>query len=161
MTTPATGTAQTAPTAPTTKTTADATGFDKDMFMKLLVAQLKYQNPDSPTDTSQYMQQMAVFAQVEKLGQLVDSMTAQQATQQRLQAEALVGMQITGTAPDKDGGTSTQITGVVKSVSLDGAAPVLTLADGSTVELSTVTQVQQAPADAPDLTAPGTTSTTV
>jgi len=140
MTTPVTGATSASPT-PSSTSNDSAVGFDKDMFMKLLVAQLKYQNPMQPTDSSAYMQQMAVFAQVEKLGQLVDTQTAAQATQQRLSAEALVGMQVTGTDSD-----DTQITGTVSSVQLDGTSPVLTLADGSTLDLSTITKVEKAPA---------------
>ena len=138
MTTPVTGAGATTAAA-STSSKDSAVGFDKDMFMKLLVAQLKFQNPMQPTDSSAYMQQMAVFAQVEKLGQLVDTQKAAQATQQRLSAEALVGMQVTGSTGDA------QITGTVTSVQLDGTAPVLTLADGSTLDLSTITKVEKAP----------------
>ena len=138
MTTPVTGASATTAAA-STSSKDSAVGFDKDMFMKLLVAQLKFQNPMQPTDSSAYMQQMAVFAQVEKLGQLVDTQKAAQATQQRLSAEALVGMQVTGSTGDA------QITGTVTSVQLDGTAPVLTLADGSTLDLSTITKVEKAP----------------
>ena len=141
MTTPVSGASSTA--APTS-TQSSAVGFDKDMFMKLLVAQLKNQNPMQPTDSSAYMQQMAVFAQVEKLGQLLDAQKSEQASQQRLSAEALVGMQVTGTATSSTG-DDTQITGTVTSVSLGGASPVLTLADGSTLDLSTITKVEKAP----------------
>ena len=137
MTTPVTAASA---TTPATSTKDSAVGFDKDMFMKLLVAQLKNQNPMQPTDSSAYMQQMAVFAQVEKLGQLLDSQKASQATQQRLSAEALVGMQVTGSDSDAN-----QITGTVTSVQLDGTSPVLTLADGSTLDLSTITKVEKAP----------------
>jgi len=40
---------------------------DKDTFLKLLVAQLKYQNPMEPVDSSQFMAQTAQFTMVEKL----------------------------------------------------------------------------------------------
>ena len=42
-------------------------GFDKDMFLQLLVAQLKYQNPMEPMDSSQFMAQNAQYTTVEKL----------------------------------------------------------------------------------------------
>ena len=140
MTTPLSATAATAvpATAPGTAPAADPTG-GKDMFMKLLVAQLKYQNPMSPTDGNEYMSQMAMFTQVEKLGQLVDAQQQSQAWQQRLAAEAMVGLRVTGTGDD----TSTH-TGTVTAVTFGEDGPALTLEDGSTVAVDTVSRVEQA-----------------
>ena len=42
----------------------------KDTFLKLLVAQLKYQNPLEPTDSAAFMAQTAQFTVVEKLDAL-------------------------------------------------------------------------------------------
>ena len=39
----------------------------KDMFLKLLVAQMKYQDPANPASSSEFMAQTATFTQVEKL----------------------------------------------------------------------------------------------
>jgi flagellar basal-body rod modification protein FlgD len=114
--------------------------FDKDTFMKLLVAQLKYQNPMAPADNNEYMNQMATFAQVEKLGQLVSSQQAAQAWQERLSAEALVGKQVTGTDSHDASHTAT-----VTSVDFGDGSPTLTLSDGSTLALGSVTTVAQAP----------------
>ena len=137
MTTPISGPSATA-TVATTSPAADPTG-GKDMFMKLLVAQLKYQNPMSPTDGNQYMSQMAVFTQVEKLGQLVEAQQKAQATQERIAAEAMVGRLVTGSSSD----TSTH-TGVVTGVAFGADGSTLTLDDGSTVAADTVTRVEQA-----------------
>lgn len=41
-----------------------------DAFLKLLVAQLRYQNPMEPSDGTQLMQQTAQFTQVETLQQM-------------------------------------------------------------------------------------------
>lgn len=38
----------------------------KDVFMKLLVAQLKYQNPMNPADGVEFMTQLAQFTQLEQ-----------------------------------------------------------------------------------------------
>ena len=118
---------------------ADAAAGDKDMFMKLLVAQLKYQNPMSPTDGNQYMQQMAVFTQVEKLSQLVEAQQKSQDWQQRIAAEGMVGAVITGSGSD-----SAVHTGVVTKVTFGDDGPQLTLADGSTVAVGDVSAVEQA-----------------
>ena len=137
MTTPVNATTPVSSATPTQ--TKPAPDSDKDMFMKLLVAQLKYQNPMSPTDGNQYMSQMAVFTQVEKLGQLVEAQQKAQATQERIAAEAMVGRLVTGSSSD----TSTH-TGVVTGVAFGADGSTLTLDDGSTVAADTVTRVEQA-----------------
>ena len=138
MTTPVNATTPVSSATPTqTKPAADS---DKDMFMKLLVAQLKYQNPSSPTDSNAYMSQMATFAQVEKLGQLLTSQQASQAWEQRVSAEGLVGRQVTGLASDE-----TTHTGVVTGVSIGQGSPTLLLSDGTTLGIDDVTKVEQAP----------------
>jgi flagellar basal-body rod modification protein FlgD len=139
VTTPISATAPAA--APTgTSSPTDATGGGKDMFMKLLVAQLKYQNPMSPTDNNEYMSQMAMFTQVEKLGQLLESQQQSQAWQERLAAEAMVGRQVTGSG--SDAGTHT---GVVTGVTFGADGSTLTLEDGTTLAADTVSRVEQAP----------------
>lgn len=125
-----------APAQPTA--TADPAG--KDMFMKLLVAQLKYQNPMAPTDGNEYMSQMAMFTQVEKLGQLVEAQQQAQEWQQRLAAEGMVGTQVTGSGSD-----TAVHTGVVTKVTFGDDGPQLTLTDGTTVAVGDVTSVEQAP----------------
>jgi flagellar basal-body rod modification protein FlgD len=137
VTTPISGTSGGSAVAQTTPT-ADPTG-GKDMFMKLLVAQLKYQNPMSPTDGNQYMSQMAMFTQVEKLGQLVEAQQKAQASQERIAAEAMVGRLVTGSASD-----ASSHTGLVTGVSFDADGSTLTLEDGSSVAADTVTRVEQA-----------------
>jgi flagellar basal-body rod modification protein FlgD len=143
VTTPISGSTPTV--TPPNSSSTSATGFDKDTFMKLLVAQLKYQNPDQPTDSGAYMQQMAMFAQVEKMGQMLDAQNAAAAVQTRISAEGVVGMQVTGSDAD-----AALHTGVVTGVVFGSGDPSLTLADGTTLALSSLTKVEQ----------PGTTSTT-
>lgn len=46
----------------------------KDTFLKLLVAQLRYQDPLSPADSQQFMAQTAQFTSVEKLEEIAASM---------------------------------------------------------------------------------------
>src|SRR3954463_16478869 len=84
---------------------------DKDTFLKLLVAQLKYQDPSNPADSTQFLAQTAQFTQVEKLGQIADMMQAQQL----IGASALVGRTVT--YQDANGASQT---GVVTTVKLNG-----------------------------------------
>ena len=39
-------------------------GVDKDTFLQLLVAQMKYQDPLQPTSNTEYISQYATFSQV-------------------------------------------------------------------------------------------------
>ena len=115
---------------------AASAALDENAFMKLLVAQLKYQNPMQPADGQQYMSQMAVFAQVEKLGQLVAASQEQAAWQQRVSAEGLVGRTVSALARD-----DSTVTGVVESVVHDEDGTSLVLSDGTEVDPGTVTRV--------------------
>ncbi len=47
--------------------------LDKDAFLKLMMTQLQNQNPLEPTDSTQYMQQMAQFSSVEQLTNIASS----------------------------------------------------------------------------------------
>lgn len=47
--------------------------LDKDAFLKIMMIQLQNQNPLSPTDNAEYMNQMAQFSSVEQLTNLVSS----------------------------------------------------------------------------------------
>jgi flagellar basal-body rod modification protein FlgD len=62
-----------------------------DTFLNLLVAQLKYQNPMSPADGTQFLAQTAQFTMVEKLTQLTDQNKQLLADNQSLAAATLLG----------------------------------------------------------------------
>src|ERR671920_1114247 len=139
------GVNKTATSLYTNRTTSDA-GTDKklgdqDTFLKLLVAQLKYQDPSNPADSTQFLAQTAQFTQVEKLGEIADMLSAQQL----IGASALVGRTVT--YQDADGVSRT---GVVTKTKLNGdSEPTLVVGD-TDVQLSRVTEVQET--SAPDTT---------
>ncbi|WP_067508854.1 flagellar hook assembly protein FlgD [Actinoplanes sp. TFC3] len=108
---------------------------DQDTFMKLLVAQLKYQDPSNPADSTQFLAQTAQFTQVEKLGQIAQMMQAQQL----IGASSLVGQTVT--YQDADGVTQT---GVVTKTKLNGDSEPTLVVGNMDVQLSKVTEVQQA-----------------
>lgn len=71
-------------TNPTEKTTASAAGnssLDKDAFLQLLVAQMKYQDPLQPTSNTEYISQLATFSQLEEMQNVSASMDMQRASQ--------------------------------------------------------------------------------
>lgn len=105
--------------------TASMQGIDKDAFMKLLVAQLRYQNPLAPTDGVQFLQQAAVMAQVERMDALARMQAETAAYQQLILTAALVGRQVTG----RPEGADEAVTGVVDAVRFRNGAPILVVGD--------------------------------
>ncbi len=54
--------------------------MDKDAFLQLLVAQMKYQDPLQPTSNTEYIAQYAQFSQVEQMQNMAASMDLQRAS---------------------------------------------------------------------------------
>src|ERR671916_1671436 len=88
-------------------------GSQKDMFLKLLVAQMKYQDPANPASSSEFMAQTATFTQVEKLEEIAAQNASLLALQRSSSAGALVGRTVSYT--DEAGATTS---GTVTSVRL-------------------------------------------
>ena len=92
----------------------------KDTFLKLLVAQMKYQNPMSPTDGTQFLAQTAQFSMVEKLELLAAQSTALLDAQRSTGATGLLGQKVIATGSDgKD------VTGIVTGMRITADGPVL------------------------------------
>jgi nucleoside 2-deoxyribosyltransferase len=72
MTTPVSGTGGATPISSATKqpTGAMTDQMGQDTFLKLLVAQLRYQDPMNPADGTAFLAQTAQFSTVEKLTQI-------------------------------------------------------------------------------------------
>jgi flagellar basal-body rod modification protein FlgD len=142
-------------TTSTTKTdTASAMGsLGPDAFMKLLVAQMKYQNPFSPSDPTAMLSQVATYSQVEMLQKLSSTASSSAALQQANMAADVIGKSVTATGSD-----GRDITGVVTSTRVTADGPVLVL-DGSTeVPLAAVTGVGISPNAATPATPAATTA---
>ena len=59
-----------------TKFATDKLGADKNTFLKLLVAQLKYQDPLNPADGVQFVTQLAQFTSLEQSAQMSQDISA-------------------------------------------------------------------------------------
>jgi flagellar basal-body rod modification protein FlgD len=138
-----TSVASTDGTTPTdfSKTKKDATGsefgLDKDAFLKILVEQLKNQDPSSPGDSTQYVQQMTSYSMLEQLTNISQAMQVQQANNAGTTATSLVGHTVTYLDAD-----SHEQSGVVTSVEFtSGDGPTLTIGDQSGIALGQITKV--------------------
>ena len=109
--------------------------LDRDAFLKLLVTQLKYQDPSKPMDSSQFMAQNAQLTSLEKLTELAETSRSPFATQQKLSAAGLVGRSISWKATD-----GTTETGTVTAATIAGDNPSL-IVSGRLVPLDTVISV--------------------
>ncbi|WP_018685601.1 flagellar hook assembly protein FlgD [Actinokineospora enzanensis] len=105
MTTPISGSTSNYATQNTTATNTAAntkssaanplSALDPQAFLKLLVAQLKYQDPNNPADPTTFMSQTATLTQVQKLTDLSDSQTSMLTSTLSAQASGLVGKTVT------------------------------------------------------------------
>ena len=121
--------------APTREAPKSATEMDKDTFLKLLVAQLKYQDTLSPSDPLEFLAQTAQFTTVEKL-EYIATQTAEQTFAIALTtASTLVGQEVTFLREDGTTGV-----GIVASATTDPDGIVLNVGDEQ-VPFGAVTQV--------------------
>ena len=112
-------------------------GSQKDMFLKLLVAQMKYQDPSNPASSSELMAQNATFTQVEKLEEIAKQNASLLALQRSSSAGALVGRTVSYTDE-----TGTKQTGLVTSVRLGNDTTEATaMVGGVSVSMGRITEV--------------------
>lgn len=86
-------------------------GMDKDAFLQLLVAQMKYQDPLEPTSNTEYISQYATFSQVEQMQNMAASMELSRAS-------SMVGKLVTVETTNSNGETK-QIQGKVEYVTYE------------------------------------------
>ena len=137
MTTPVSGAGSVATHSATTQV-SNANGFDSETFLKLLVAQLKYQDPSDPASSSELMAQTATLAQVQSLDAIAKQNSQSLTLQKSLSAGALVGQTVSYT--DTDGATRTGVVTAVK-ISSDSTAESRAVIGGVDVDLARISQV--------------------
>jgi flagellar basal-body rod modification protein FlgD len=103
--------------------------------MKLLIAQLKNQDPLQPTDNTQFVTQLAQFSSLQTLQQIQTSLDSSMGAQLLGEAMNLLGRTVTAQPTG-----STPVTGVVSGIQLQGAN-VLLQVGSQTVNLSDVQKV--------------------
>lgn len=111
---------------------------DYQSFLKLLVAQMKNQDPTAPMESTDYVAQLATFSQVEQSIQINTKLDNLLQSNALTQADSLIGRQITSA----DG----KITGVVNEVRLTGDGLVAVLNDGKEVTIEPGVKVKAADA---------------
>lgn len=124
---------------PTTQLDGANTQLDRTAFLKLLVAQLKYQDPTAPADTSQMLSQSAQLTMVDRLNEIASQMTTSASSQQLALGSSMIGKQITFLDAESVSHTAT-----VSSARVDGTDLILT-AGAFTVPMGAVTSISAVP----------------
>ncbi len=139
MTTPiATTSTAAAGASQSSPASAASNGLGKDDFLKLLVGQLKNQDPLNPVGDQEFMSQMAAFSTLEQVTNLATSTEQLNQTVAADQSLALIGHQVTYT---KEDGSSAE--GAVEKVAFDGEGFTLTIGGEAGVQPGAVTEVRQ------------------
>ncbi|MCB2251514.1 flagellar hook assembly protein FlgD [Pseudomonas chlororaphis] len=124
--------------AAATNSSTGKNALGKDAFLKLLVTQLKNQNPLDPQDNSEFVAQLAQFSSLEGITTLNDSVTAiagNYKSSQALQASSLVGRSVIVQAATTQVDTTKSMTGSVKvPASVSGLTVTITDKDGKAVK---------------------------
>jgi flagellar basal-body rod modification protein FlgD len=139
-----TGTSITPSATPTTggglgsvpSTTATNPLLDKNAFLKLMMVQMKNQDPLSPSDPTQYMGELAQLTTLEQTTNLAKSASQTAAEQHTAATLALLGHKVTYTDP-----AGATLTGTVDRVQFTAAGPTLTVNGIPGVDPSKVNEV--------------------
>ena len=121
----------------------------KDVFLKLLVAQMKYQDPMNPADGTEFVAQTAQFTMVEKLVAMEEQNEKLLQSQQALTASTFIGRDVHWIT-EGDKGEDVHNYGTVTGVSFTKDGPTLRVGDKD-IPLSVIQSV------APVITPPGET----
>lgn len=102
----------------TTTTSSSKSQQDSDMFMKLMIAQLRNQDPTKPTDTNEFMSQIANTSQVESMNNLTNAVEKMSQTmltsQNALQASSMVGQVVTIATDKAQGNDKGEVAGYLQ-----------------------------------------------
>jgi flagellar basal-body rod modification protein FlgD len=117
---------------------AGAGSKDKDMFLQLLVAQMKYQDPSNPADSTQFLTQTAQFTSLEKMEAIADQTMQMVGLQAAFGASAMLGQQVSYL-----GANGRVETGTVDSVRFEVNGPVLSV-NGASVPMPMILSLAHA-----------------
>jgi flagellar basal-body rod modification protein FlgD len=133
-------TTATDPTSTSTTTPAQVGGniLGKDAFLKIMMAQLKNQNPLSSQsqDPTQYINELSQLTTLEQTTNLASESAKAAAEQHTVATLAMLGHTVSYT--DKSGST---VSGKVDKVTFTSTGPMLTVAGVAGIDPSTVDEV--------------------
>ncbi|MGX8176240.1 flagellar hook capping FlgD N-terminal domain-containing protein [Exiguobacterium artemiae] len=132
--------------------TPSSNSMDKDMFMKILIAQLSNQDPTAPMEDKEFISQMAQFSSLEQMqaiGKGIDTMMLNQHAGALMTYSNLIGKTVSyeseSTEKDASGknvSSTVKETANVLSVKRDGADVIAELSNGKSVSVYELTEIK-------------------
>lgn len=121
--------------AGTAPAVAPKQNMDSEVFMKLLVAQLRNQDPSSPMNTNEMMAQQTQMASLEQLTNMSSTSSEQFALTMRMAAMNIVGKSVSYT--DSDGSV---VSGSATGASFANSVPTINVG-GASVNLDKILSI--------------------
>lgn len=115
----------------------DGNNLGKNAFFELLVTQLKYQDPLSPMDNTEFIAQMAQFSSLEQMENMNASMSQFLRVQSLSEGASLIGR----TVETINSQTGETITGEVKKVTFEEGYMFAHLEDDTKIIVDGITAV--------------------
>jgi flagellar basal-body rod modification protein FlgD len=115
-------TSSTSGTGSTTDPNSALNDLDVDSFLKIMIAELQNQDPLSPMDSSQMLDQIGQMRQITASDKLTSTLNSVLLGQNIASSTNLIGASINGISDDNQ-----KVSGIVSSVSIDNGAPKLHL----------------------------------
>ena len=116
-------------------TTTSATQEMSDRFLKLLVTQLKNQDPMNPMENAELTSQLAQMSTVEGISKLNTTLSALSRTSQMLQGASLVGHSVLAEGNNLELTTSGAVGGIEFASAADSVKVTIKDEDGNTVKV--------------------------
>lgn len=117
----------TSASAQSATSTTSAASLDANAFLRLLIAEVRNQDPANPIDSSQYVAQLATFSSVEQATQTNAKLDTLLTSLSLSQADSIIGRTITSA----DG----TVSGVASELRIVSGGAVAVLENGSQIEL--------------------------
>lgn len=95
--------------------------LDKDAFMKLLITELRYQDPTRPMEDREFIAQMAQFSTLEQMSNMNKEITGLVRSSRSSEAFSLLGKYIEAL----DSATGRRVSGIVTSIQYNGDEQML------------------------------------
>lgn len=116
--------------------------LEKEAFLKLLVTQLKHQDPTKPLEDREFIAQMANFSSLEQMRNLNAEIRTLVRSASSSEANSFIGKEV----DSFDSATSRKVSGIVSSVKYKDDQ-VRLIVDGNEVEVKNVHLVRNPAAD--------------
>lgn len=132
---------------------APTQGLTSTDFLKLLAAQLRYQDMSSPMSNSEMMDQLTQMSSIQSMASMVTSVNSLASLNVTTYATSMIGKEVTIALLDKDGKfTKENLTGTISGVSLYNNVPMICINDKNyyASQIMSVGKVEPPPVDEGD-----------